>query len=391
MAELDDIALLREYAERGSEAAFATLVARHVDKVYSVALRHTGNPHQAEEITQVVFVILAKKGRRLGRGVILSGWLYQAARFTAVTFLRGEIRRTRREQEARMPATSNDTEPDIWPQMAPLLDAAMAGLNEKERTAIVLRFFDGCSLREIGAALGGSESSAKMRVSRAVHKLQKFFARHGVTSTAEALAGAIAAHAVQASPVPLAPAIAATALAKGVTASASNLALLKGALKFMAWTKIKTALVVSVAVVAVAGGSAVALRELNQKAVRRNESPVLQFTRTPRGAVAMEAVRFMFSLKKQGQMPGLAIKAPIAVEIPWYTRRTNEAASWFPDTNAVTYPLQLTLRVHADDTNSVYRYTLDKASETDRWHLQKSWREDLNGKVLEEFSIVSSP
>src|ERR1017187_8948565 len=99
MQELDDIALLRQYAERDSEEAFATLVERHINKVYSVALRLTGNPDQAEEITQAVFVILAGKSRHLGRRVILSGWLYQTARLTAVTYIRGEIRRARREQE----------------------------------------------------------------------------------------------------------------------------------------------------------------------------------------------------------------------------------------------------------------------------------------------------
>src|SRR5271170_4694215 len=98
MQELDDNALLREYVERGSEEAFAALVARHVNKVYSVALRHTRNPDQAEEITHAVFVILAAKARRLDKRVILSGWLYQTARLTAVTFIRSEIRRGRREE-----------------------------------------------------------------------------------------------------------------------------------------------------------------------------------------------------------------------------------------------------------------------------------------------------
>src|SRR3954454_22599631 len=102
MQELDDIALLRHYTEQNSEEAFATLVSRHVNKVYSVALRHTRKPHQAEEITQAVFVILANKSRHLSKRVVLSGWLYQPARMTAVIFIRGEIRRARRDQEAHM-------------------------------------------------------------------------------------------------------------------------------------------------------------------------------------------------------------------------------------------------------------------------------------------------
>ena len=124
MQELDDISLLREYVDHDSEDAFAALVARHVNKVYSIALRHTRNPHQAEEITQAVFVILARQARQLGSRVILSGWLYQTARLTAVTFIRSEIRRARREQEAYMQNPLVETESDVWPQIAPLLDAA---------------------------------------------------------------------------------------------------------------------------------------------------------------------------------------------------------------------------------------------------------------------------
>ena len=142
MQNLDDNALLREYVECNSEVAFTTLVLRHVNKVYSVAMRHTGNPAQAEEITQAVFVILAKKSGALREGVILSGWLYHTARLASVTFIRSEIRRARRQQEAYMQSVSNESSVDVWRQIAPLLDAAMANLNEQDRHAVVLRFFD---------------------------------------------------------------------------------------------------------------------------------------------------------------------------------------------------------------------------------------------------------
>jgi RNA polymerase sigma factor (sigma-70 family) len=175
MQELDDNALLREYVERDSGEAFAGIITRHVNKVYSVALRHTRNPLQAEEITEAVFVILAQKARRLARGVILSGWLYQTARLTSVTFLRSEIRRTRREQEAHMQTIANENEPGAWTQIAPLLDTAMTELNETDRHAVVLRYFDGKSMREVGGVLGTTEDAAKKRVNRAVEKLQKFF------------------------------------------------------------------------------------------------------------------------------------------------------------------------------------------------------------------------
>ncbi len=148
MQELDDIGLLRQYTENNSEEAFGAIVARHINKVYSVALRHTGNAHHAEEITQAVFVILAKKAARLSKRVILSGWLYETARLTSITFLRSEIRRARREQEAYMQNILNEPALDeTWKQIAPLLDAAMANLNKTDRHAVVLRFFDGKSIK----------------------------------------------------------------------------------------------------------------------------------------------------------------------------------------------------------------------------------------------------
>src|SRR5580704_8833173 len=143
MRELNDIALLQEYVRNNSEEAFATLVRGHVNKVYSIALRHTRNPNQAEEITQTVFVILARKSRDLSKSVILSGWLCRTAQLTAVTFIRSEIRRARREQEAHMQTLSNEGESDVWSQIAPLLDGAMARLSETDHHAVVLRYYDG--------------------------------------------------------------------------------------------------------------------------------------------------------------------------------------------------------------------------------------------------------
>src|SRR3954469_13533409 len=253
MQELDDIALLREYVERDSQEAFAALVTRHVNKVYSVAMRHTRNPHQAEEITQAVFVILARKSRQLGKRVILSGWLCRTARLASVTFIRSEIRRARREHEVHLQNVLDETESDIWPQIAPLLDAAMAGLSEADHHAVVLRFFDGKNMKEIGAALGASEDAAKMRVNRAVERLRVFFTKRGIAHPAAALAATISANSVQAAPAVLARTATAIAIAKGATTSISTLTLVKGALKTMAWTKTKPALVVSAIILGILG------------------------------------------------------------------------------------------------------------------------------------------
>ena len=116
MPELDDHELLAEFARTESEAAFAALVARYVNLVYSTALRFAGNPHHAQEITQAVFIILARKAGKLSPRAVLSGWLYQTARLTAANFMKGEIRRQHREQEAYMQSILTEPDAAAWQQ-----------------------------------------------------------------------------------------------------------------------------------------------------------------------------------------------------------------------------------------------------------------------------------
>lgn len=269
MQPTDDSELLRQYAENHSDEAFDGLVTRYVNMVYSVALRRLGNPHQAEELTQAVFIILAKKAPRLRHNNALSSWLFQVTRLTANNFLKSEIRRQSREQEAYMRSISDESGADIWQQIAPLLDDAVEGLGEKDRRAVVLRFYEGRNLREVGEALGASPSAAEKRVERAVEKLRRFFKKQGIAVPATVLAATISGNAVQAAPVALAKTAASMAIVKGATASASTLTLIKGALKIMAWTTAKTALVtvvvVGMATVSVVQHQAqVKLREQNE-------------------------------------------------------------------------------------------------------------------------------
>jgi len=257
MQPSDDSDLLRQYAEAHSDAAFARLVERHIHLVYSVALRHTGNPHHAQEVTQAVFIILARKASALQHGRALPSWLFQATRLTAANFMRSEIRRQRRETTAQRESPMNEPSPEageLWPQIAPLLDAAIAGLNEKDRHVILLRFFEDRPLADLGRALGANEDAARMRVNRALDKLRKYFARRGVSSTSALLAGAMSTHSVQAAPAGLASAVTAIAAAKGAAAGGSTLTLIKGALKIMAWTKAKT-VVFSVAALLAVGAT----------------------------------------------------------------------------------------------------------------------------------------
>jgi RNA polymerase sigma factor (sigma-70 family) len=224
MPESDDITLLKQYAG-GDESAFTTLFERYVHLVYSTALRQVRNPSHAEEVTQAVFILLARKAKSLSPKTVLSGWLYQAARLTTASLIKREIRRQRREQEVYM-QTLTESDPTLWEQISPLLDEAMGRLGEKDRDAIVLRFFENKTPQEAAAALKLNEVTARKRVSRALEKLRKIFFKRGIASSAETLAGAMATHSIQPAPVALVKTMAATALAKGA-ASVPALALAK--------------------------------------------------------------------------------------------------------------------------------------------------------------------
>ena len=249
----NDADLLSAYADRQSEEAFGELVERYVALVYSAALRQVQKSHLAEEVAQATFIILAQKARRLNGRTILSGWLCRTAHFVARNTLKAEFRRHYREQEAQMQSLINEPAPETWRQLAPLLDEAVAQLNEADRNAVVLRFYERKPLSEVGDILGVDPDAAQKRVSRALDKLRKIFARHGVNSTTAAIAENISANSIVVPPAMLAKTATAVALAKGATASISILTLIKGALKIMAWTNMKTVIVVGMSVLLAAG------------------------------------------------------------------------------------------------------------------------------------------
>ena len=204
---MDDWDLLQTYAKDRSETAFAELVQRHLNWVYSAALRQVRDSHLAKDVTQAVFVLLARKADSLRHGTILSGWLFRTTRFVAARALRAEYRRKVREgiASAMMPTTSPPDDNEVlWNQLAPHLDRAVAALSKTDRTAILLRFYEQKPLREVGQQLGLSEDAAKKRVSRAIEKLRRLLRRRGAVLGGTALAVALAEQSVQAAPASLA-------------------------------------------------------------------------------------------------------------------------------------------------------------------------------------------
>jgi len=241
---LTDQQLLRDYSGRRSEAAFSELVRRRVDLVYSAALRMVRDPHLAEDVTQGVFVALARNARQLTEHPVLSGWLHRTTQNLAAKAVRSDVRRRAREQEAAAMNELLSAQPEVvWEQIAPHLDEALGQLGEADRDALLLRYFEGKSARAMAQTLGMSEDAAQKRVSRAVKRLREFFAKRGITVGASGLVVVITAHAIQAAPIGLAATISSAALA-GVAAAGGTLTLLK----LMTTTKLKLGVVSAVIV-----------------------------------------------------------------------------------------------------------------------------------------------
>jgi len=252
---MDDDKLLAHYARDGSEAAFGQLVARHLSLVYATCLRETGSPSQAEDAAQVVFLLLARKAKSLCAGPSLAGWLYKAARFVARDVRKQEARRRLREQSVMQEMTHRQ-EPFApeWERVEPLLNDALSALKPAEREAVLLRFLEGHSLAETGAALGLSEDAARMRVSRAVEKLRRYLTAHGAAVTGASLTGLLTSEAARPIPAHAANVITqGTLQAVSVGPTANVLLLSKGVYRTMKIIKVKTA---ALAAVLVLGGMA---------------------------------------------------------------------------------------------------------------------------------------
>lgn len=211
----EDAALLRRYVAERSEDAFAQLVRRHVDGVYSAALRRVGgDTHLAEDVVQQVFVALARKAGVVQRHPVLTGWLYTTTRNEAANIVRGERRRKSREQEAQamQEMSSEPASAAGWDRMRPVLDRVIDQLNERDRVAVLLRFVERRSFAEIGSILRLSEDAARMRVERALDRLRVLLTRRGIESTSAALAVVLTNHAVAAAPAGLAATVAGAAV-----------------------------------------------------------------------------------------------------------------------------------------------------------------------------------
>jgi RNA polymerase sigma factor (sigma-70 family) len=250
--DLSDQQLLRDYAERQSEAAFAAIVGRYVDLVYSAASRMVCDAHAARDVTQSVFVALAQNAGQLADRPALVAWLHGTARNLAAKTVRSDVRRRAHEQEAAVMNELLSAAPDAnWGHIAPHLDEALSELSEPDRDAVLLRYFKNHDLRTVGATLGISDDAAQKRVSRAVERLREFFAKRGVTVGTSGLAVVISANALQAAPVGLGLTISAAAELTGTTLATTPTVTVTKAIAMTALQK--TIVTVTIAILAGVG------------------------------------------------------------------------------------------------------------------------------------------
>jgi RNA polymerase sigma factor (sigma-70 family) len=293
----DDAELLRRYVEEGANGAFSELVQRHVDLVYSAALRRlNGDAHLAADATQLVFTDLARKAETLVGHRVLAGWLFTSTRYATSRLVRGERRRHAREVEAHLMQEINhdaDAAQLDWQQVRPVLDDVIGELTETDREAILLRFFEGRDYAGVGARLGLADNTARMRIERALDRLRGLLQRRGVTSTSTALAIALANQAVVSAPAGLASAVAGTALAGGVTVGGIATAGTAGAggitavVNFMSMTKLQLGLS---SALAVAGGTGFVM-QANTNEKLRDEAARLRAENTAITRLESENVR----------------------------------------------------------------------------------------------------
>ena len=319
---MDDMDLVRQYAQRRSEDAFAALVSRHVNMVYSVALRQVRDPHLAEEITQTVFIILARKAGSLAPKTVVSGWLYRTARYAAARALTLRRRQQDRQQEAHMRSLLDGDQTDTWRDIAPLLETAMEQLGPGDQDALALRFFEGRSFKDAAAVLGTTEAATKMRVNRALEKLRKFFVKRGMMVSAAAIAGAISAHSVQAAPAALAASVTVTAV-KGAAVTTSTLNLIETTLKLMAWTKLKSTIVIGAVAIMVAGTLPSPWSAPAAAAPRRHSSlPAMEHPKPPSNRCSGPGARETL----KGFWPPALFHRLNVLKTKWRGNRTNRSA-----------------------------------------------------------------
>lgn len=337
---MDDQQLLCQYVERQSELAFAELVHRHIDLVYSAARRMVRDSHLAEDVTQDAFAALAKSAPQLVEHRVLSSWLHRTAQNLAANVVRAEVRRRTREQEAaRMNEMLSAENEATWEQVAPHLDLALSELAEPDRQAVLLRYFERKSAQEVAQALGITAEAAQKRVSRAVERLRGLLARRGAAVGASGLALLLSANAVQSAPSALVAAVCAASAATTVSSSAAI-----ATSKAIVMTTLQKTLLAATVVVAM--GTALVYEARENQQLRRQNEALRQSRAAPEPATGDSAA------------------APLQGQIEQLSRQNNELTTHLARAEAAAARLGRA-KQEAERIANLYRQLADQAASKD--------------------------
>ncbi|MGD0767710.1 MAG: sigma-70 family RNA polymerase sigma factor [Tepidisphaeraceae bacterium] len=250
---MQDRELLVKFAQSRSQDAFAELVRRYMDSVYSAARRQVRDSQFAEDVAQAVFIILARKAHSLKYRESLAGWIMKTTHLACLDALKSESRRRRHEERAALLNQSRMEQAMSSPieEIAPDLDRAMSHLAESDRSAVTLRYLQGKTTSETAECLGISQPAAAKRIFRAVHRLRKILLRNRAIAPAVALATVLD----QIPRVPAPAALAASAVNAATTGAAAPaaLAITNGVLHMMTFHKILAAMLLIAAFAGLTG------------------------------------------------------------------------------------------------------------------------------------------
>jgi RNA polymerase sigma factor (sigma-70 family) len=252
---MNDLEILRRHVNDADPSAFGELVARHLDWVYSAALRQVRDPHMADDVTQAVFLALSQQARKLTAGVVLEAWLFRVTRRASAMALRAAGRRRTHERRAAIMNSEEraaDINPQDWETLAPVLDEVVEKLADADRQSILLRYYQRKSFAEIGQALAIGEPAARKRISRAIEKMRAMLSGRGMAFAAGTLAAGMLSYTSQPAPASTVASVAAITTTPGL-ASPTVLSLSHGALKMMPWTNAKIAACAGLLVLAAIG------------------------------------------------------------------------------------------------------------------------------------------
>jgi RNA polymerase sigma factor (sigma-70 family) len=269
---MTDWDLLEQFTQSRCERAFGELVARHSGLVYATCRRRLRDPHLAEDATQAVFVVLARRPPARHRGSVLSGWLYQTAIYTCNNMIRSERLHRRHERRAIVERErAFAPSPRVSAEVEVQLDNAMSSLSASDRSVLLMRYYENLDLRQIGAALGVSEKGASKRAARAMERLRGALGRAGTALSVNSATAALGELLRQPAPLGL---IQRTAASVRSTAAATSIeAITQGVMQVMMYTKAKLIAAVTLVFVLI-GGASISVPLLFAQASQATSQPV---------------------------------------------------------------------------------------------------------------------